>query len=59
MMGTSQVLDGAMNAVPEWTKKQSLHCILTTSHRCYELLNKSVNLTSFNYGLVQGPSESP
>lgn len=32
-MGTSQVQGGTINTVPEWTKKQRLPRILTTSHR--------------------------
>ena len=43
-MGTRQVQGGTINAVPEWTKKQGLPCILTTSRRCYELLKKSIIL---------------
>ena len=41
-MGISQVQGGATNAVQAWTKKQDLPRILTTSRRCYELLNRSV-----------------
>ena len=39
VMSSSQVQGGASNAVPEWTKKQGLPRILTTSRRClYALL---------------------
>ena len=39
VMSRSQVKGGATNAVLEWTKKQGLPRILTTSHRClYALL---------------------
>lgn len=48
LLDTSQVQGGAINAVPEWMKKQGLPYILTTSHWRYELLNRLVNQTLVN-----------
>ena len=51
-MGTGQLKGSAKNAVAEWTKKQCLGRILTTSCLNYELLNSLVNYTSVNHNYI-------